>query len=196
MKPRPGHLIVICGPAGSGKTTLCDALCARHPGLRRLVTSTTRAPRPGERDGVDYHFLSVAEFETLLAAGAFLEHARVHGRYYGSQRRHVVDTLQSGHDLLLNIDIQGARTFRTHAAEVPELAGRLVTVFIRPRDFTQIRERLQGRGESEAEIARRLASASIEMQAADEFDHQIVSGSRDEDIAALEALYLSLRPAI
>ena len=193
--PAPSSLIlIICGPAGSGKTTLCERLRTEFPGLERLVTTTSRAPRPGETDGVDYHFLSADEFETGIERGAFIEWARVHGRYYGSRYEHLVAALAEGRDLLLNIDVQGARSFRKQQYRRPELAGRLHTVFIKPRSMEQLRRRLLARGsDDEEEIARRLRTAEEEIRLADEFDFVLVSGSREEDFNRLRAHYLQLR---
>lgn len=187
-------ILIICGPAGSGKTTLCDRLLADFPDrIQRIVTTTSRQPRPGEVDGIDYHFLDPDTFARRIDEGAFIEWAMVHGRYYGSQKAHILQQLETGRDLMLNIDIQGARTFRSEPSINSHLEGGLHTIFIQPRSLDQIRERLHGRGESEAEIERRLNSARHELGQVEAFDHVIVSGSRDEDYAALRDLYLSLK---
>jgi guanylate kinase len=188
-------ILIISGPAGSGKTTLCERLLAEFPErVERVVTTTSRLPRPGERDGVDYHFLPAEAFEQRIQQGAFIEWAKVHGRYYGSQKDHVLEMLRSGRDLLLNIDVQGARSFLREPAITATLPGRLRTVFIKPASMQQIRERLQGRGADEKEeISRRLLTAAREIAVAGEFDHIIVSGTRDADYAALRALYLEIR---
>jgi guanylate kinase len=188
-------ILIISGPAGSGKTTLCERLLAEFPErVERVVTTTSRLPRPGERDGVDYHFLPAEAFEQRIQQGAFIEWAKVHGRYYGSQKDHVLEMLRSGRDLLLNIDVQGARSFLREPAITATLPGRLRTVFIKPASMQQIRERLQGRGaDDEEEISRRLLTAAREIAVAGEFDHIIVSGTRDADYAALRALYLEIR---
>lgn len=186
-----GRLLVISGPAGSGKTTLCDELLREFPRVRRVVTSTTRAPRSGEEDGRDYHFLTVPQFEAKIAAGDFYEWAKVHDRYYGSERRAVLEPLQDGAHLLLNIDVQGAASYRAAAARDSFLSERLLTVFIKPRSLAQIRERLSGRGsDDEAEIRRRLSTAEAEIPQAEHFDLCILSGSRAEDYAAFRTAYL------
>lgn len=184
-------VLVLSGPAGSGKTTLCEALCSAYPGIvERLVTTTTRPPRPGERDGVDYHFLDRAAFESAIAHGAFYEWAEVHGNLYGTQKAHVRQRLAANRDILLNIDVQGAEAFRKAALEDPEIAGRLLTVFIQPRDLDQIAERLRVRGsESEESISRRLETAKREIPESTGFDHIIPSGTREEDFHRLLALY-------
>ena len=188
-------MLIISGPAGSGKTTLCDRLLEEYgDAIRRVVTTTSRDPRPGEVDGVDYHFLEKEEFERRIRSGNFIEWALVHGRYYGSERANILRMLEGGQDILLNIDVQGAETFRQKAGSSPELAGKVHTIFIKPRSLEQIRERLLHRGsDDEAEIQRRLRSAEKEIEVADHFDHVILSGSRDEDYSALRAHYLELK---
>ena len=188
-------LLVIAGPAGSGKTTLCDALMEEFSAqVERLVTTTSRDPRPGEVDGTDYHFLTPEEFELKIDQGDFIEWAYVHGRYYGSQKAHILEILTSGRDILLNIDVQGAESFRKQEQENPELSGKIHTVFIKPASMEQIRERLQFRGsDDEAEIQRRLNTAAEELKVADHFDHVIISGSREDDYAAIRELYLALK---
>jgi len=182
-------LLLISGPAGSGKTTLCERLHAACPDLERVVTATTRAPRDGEKDGRDYFFLTNKEFEERLAQGDFYEHARVHGRLYGVLKEEIDHRLDAGVDLLLNVDVQGAASFRQAAQENPRLAKRLVTVFIEPQSIAQLKERLSGRGENEEEIERRLQSAQAELPQTVHFDHRIVSTTKEADFAALEAIY-------
>lgn len=188
-------ILILSGPAGSGKTTLCTRLLEEFPqSVQRIVTTTTRRPRPGEVDGVDYHFMSPGDFERDIGEGAFIEWARVHGRYYGSRKEHVLGMLNAGKDLLLNIDIQGAQAFRKEPTINAALPGRLHTIFIKPESLDQIRERLKERGsDGEEEIQRRLRTAEREIPVADQFDHVIISGSREDDYQALRALYLSLR---
>jgi guanylate kinase len=192
--PSPIILIII-GPAGSGKTTLCERLLEEFPDrIARVVTTTTRQPRPGEIDGVDYHFLSREAFQAGIRDSAFIEWAEVHGRFYGSQKIHIHEMIRSGKDLLLNIDIQGARSFSRDPSINAVLPGRIHTVFIKPRSLEQIRQRLQNRGsDNEEEICRRLKTAALEIEAASDFDHVIVSGSREADYEALRELYLALR---
>jgi guanylate kinase len=194
VTPRRGLLLVISGPAGSGKTTLCDRLLDEFPSVQRVVTTTTRSPREGEVNGEDYHFRTVPAFEAKIAAGDFYEWARVHGRYYGSERAAVLEPLRKGRDLLLNIDVQGAAAYREAAREDPFLAERLLTVFVQPSGLEQIRERLRGRGSEDAsEIERRLRTAAEEMPQAERFDAIIVSGSKEADYAAFRDIYLRRR---
>lgn len=187
-------VLIISGPAGSGKTTLCERLCAEFPAVARMVTTTTRQPRPGERDGCDYHFIAEADFQNKLAAGEFMEWAKVHGRYYGSQRIHVLELLRAQRDILLNIDVQGACSFRGIAARDEDLRGRVHSLFILPASMEQLRERLRNRGTDDpAEIERRLRNAEAEIQQAASFDHRIISSTREADYSALRDLYLDLK---
>jgi len=201
MPPLPSSqnlLIIISGPAGSGKTTLCEKLLEEFgDSIERVVTSTSRQPRPGEIDGIDYHFIPADVFQKRIQAGEFIEWALVHGRYYGSEKATLIRMLSGNRDVLMSIDVQGAQTFLAEGEANPDLAGRIRTIFIQPRSLEQIRERLLHRGaDDEAEIQRRLKSAEQEIKVADLFDHVIVSGSRDADYAALRQLYLNLkRPA-
>ena len=185
-------LIVVSGPAGSGKTTLCARLTDAYPqAIRRVITCTTRAPRPGEVDGVDYHFLSRDDFERQVAAGVFLEYARVHGNLYGPRAADVAAHLDAGYDALLNVDVQGAAAIRAKGVADPRLAESLVTVFIRVSDRAELRRRLTGRGTDHAdEIDRRVAAAEEELRHAGVYRHVIESGSREADFAALDAIYL------
>ena len=184
-------ILIISGPAGSGKSTLCDHLTATFPdGIERFVTTTTRPPRPGEQDGVDYHFLPHDAFEKRAREGGFYEWAEVHGNLYGTERARVHTRLRGEKDLLLNIDVQGAEAFRRAAAADPLLRGRLFTVFVKPRTVGELRERLLNRGsEDEASLARRLQTAIEEIPEADKFDHIIVSGAKADDACAIEAIY-------
>ena len=191
-------LLVIAGPAGSGKSTLCDRLLKEGRGFSRVVTTTTRPPRPGEVNGVHYHFFSADEFRRRLAAGEFLEWARVHGdhedRLYGTLRSSVIDPLEAGWNLVLNIDVQGVENFRRIARENATLREALTTVFI-VVDPARMTDRMRRRGQDgEPEIARRLQTAEMELREAPKFDFRIESRSRDEDFAALLAIIGQVRP--
>lgn len=139
---------------------------------------------------MDYHFLEEDDFLRKVQAGEFYEHARVHNRYYGSLKSEIRDKLARQMDLVLNVDVQGAQTFRENAKDDPELQKMLVTVFVLPISIGQIRERLQGRGkDSPREIERRLVTAEKEMADKVHFDHIIPSGTKEEDYQAFRAIY-------
>lgn len=179
-------LLVIAGPAGSGKSTLCDRLVDANLGFARVITTTTRAPRAGEVDGVHYHFFSPSEFERKIEAGQFLEWAWVHGeRRYGTLAASVLEPLSRGQDLVMSVDVQGVESFRRAAKSNPLLGRSLVTVFI-VVDYDRLLARMRDRGkDDEAEIARRMATAEAELREAPKFDYVIESRSRDEDFAEL-----------
>ncbi len=183
-------LLILAGPAGVGKSTLCDRLVREVPGFERVVTATTRPPRPNEVDGRDYHFLSDAEFDTKLAAGDFLEWAWVHKRYrYGTLKSAVLGRLPHT-GLVMNIDVQGVRSIRAAAETMPDLRGRLITMFVAPDSMEVLRERLQGRGAVSAEeLERRLQSAEFEMAERSSYDYVIHSSTKEQDFRALQEFW-------
>jgi guanylate kinase len=179
-------LLLLAGPAGSGKTTLCERLVAELPGIERVVTATTRPRRPGEVDGVHYHFLSEAQFDEAVARGEFLEWARVHGKNrYGTLRRTVLERLASGVSLIAAIDVQGVRSVTAVAESDPVLRRALVTVFVAPATIAELRTRLGGRGDHAADIDRRMETALEELREAGRFQYRIASTTRNADYAAL-----------
>lgn len=179
-------LIVLAGPAGSGKSTLCDRIVHEVPGFERVITTTTRAPRPGEVNGVHYHFLTPAQFDAKIAAGEFLEWAWVHGeRRYGTLKASVIEPLSRGHSLAINLDVQGVDSLRRASEHSPALKRAMAAIFIL-LDHEQLVARIRGRGQDDdAEIARRMATAEAELLEANKFEFVIHSASRDEDFAAL-----------
>lgn len=182
-------LIVISAPSGGGKTTLCDQLLAKHPNITRAVTCTTRAPRAGEVDGRDYHFLDRATFAERIEAGHFIEHASVYENRYGVLESEVVEKLESGRHVLLNIDVQGAATVRQEASNRPQLADRIISVFLTPPSLDALKQRLIRRGSETPEtLARRLAEASVELSQWSQFDYLIISTSIEEDLRRMEAI--------
>ncbi len=186
---RRGRLIVISGPSGVGKTSVCAALLAR-PGFRRVITSTSRPPRPGERDGIDYHFLSDEEFQAAVRRGEFLEHARVHGHLYGTPRKEVGAGLAEGLRVLLNIDVQGARQIREKVRGGERIP--LTQVFLLPPTIEELTRRLASRGtEDSRSVKERLERAIAEMEERTEYDHVIVN---DEVTAAVERILEVLDP--
>jgi guanylate kinase len=185
-------LLVIAGPAGSGKSTLCDRLVRERQEFSRVVTTTTRSARAGEINGVHYHFFTPADFRARVARGEFLEWAQVHGdhddRLYGTLKSSVLDPLRAGRDLVMSIDVQGVESLRRVAREEPRLRRALTTVFIRvdrERLIARMRERAM---DHEDEIVRRMATAEAELREASKFDFVIESHTRDEDFATLLAI--------
>ncbi|MFO1311749.1 MAG: guanylate kinase [Burkholderiales bacterium] len=167
--PASGCLFVLAAPSGGGKTSLVKALLEREPGMRLSVSYTTRAPRPGETDGVDYHFVDVPAFMALKDKGEFLEHAYVHGNWYATSATWLAKEVQDGHDVLLEIDWQGAR-------QVRRLIAGAVLIFILPPSLASLRERLTKRGQDTDEvIARRIDAAREEMRHCGEFDYVIMN---------------------
>ena len=182
-----GSLIVLSAPSGAGKTSLVRALRDETPGLAVSVSHTTRARRPGERDGEAYFFVDRAEFERMIEAGEFLEHARVFDHYYGTARRTVEDALGAGVDVLLEIDWQGARV-------VKKLMPDCVSVFVLPPSREALESRLRGRGQDPDEvIARRMRDAMSEMSHYSEYDFLIVNDVFEEALTALRELVATQR---
>jgi len=190
---RRGSMIVVSGPSGAGKTTLYRAVLARHPEIRFSVSCTTREPRPRETNGVDYYFLSAAEFEARVAAGAFLEHATVHGNRYGTLRSEVEGHIEAGRDVLLDIDVQGARQIRGLVRNTA-MADVAVFAFCAPPSLDVLKTRLEARGTDTPEvIVRRLARARVELTAWREYDWIVVNDQLDEAILQLDAVVLAAR---
>ncbi len=182
-----GTLYIIAAPSGAGKTSLVKALVERSAGVRVSVSHTTRAPRPGERDGVDYHFVDAATFQAMIKDGAFLEHASVFGHYYGTSRSSTLDRVRRGSDVILEIDWQGARQVR---AALPHAVG----VFILPPSRAVLEQRLRGRAQdSEAVIRRRLHEAREELAHFDEFDYLVVNDDFDTALAELQSIVVARR---
>jgi guanylate kinase len=177
-----GKLYVVAAPSGAGKTTLVRLLLDSEPCVHLSVSFTTRGPRPGELDGREYHFVDVATFRAMMARGDFLEWAEVHGNFYGTSRVWIADQLNAGHDVLLEIDWQGAQQVR---AAFPEAIG----VFILPPSMEELTRRLTGRGTDSAEvIERRLAAAQAEMRHVGEFDYVIINDSLEQALDDLLAV--------
>lgn len=193
---RTGILFVVSAPSGAGKTTLTTAL-RQKPDFVYSVSCTTRAPRPGEVHGEDYYFLGEEEFRTRVAAGEFLEHAEVHGRFYGTLKQTVLEHLHTGVDVLIDIDIQGAANIR--ACDDSFIQAALADIFIMPPSLEELRRRLMKRGtETNEQIRTRLTNAATEMEHWHEYRYTLISGSMEEDIEKFRAImraerYLSRR---
>ena len=178
-----GHLYVIAAPSGAGKTSLLKALLARRPGVSFSVSCTTRPPRAGEQDGRDYHFIGREEFERLITANEFIEHANVFGNLYGTRKSVVDAALAEGRDLILEIDWQGAKQVRERLPEA-------VQIFMLPPSRAELEERLRKRGsDSEEAIARRLLESVLEMSHWRDFDYVIVNRDFERALAELEAVF-------
>ena len=187
---RRGVCLVVAAPSGAGKSTITRTLLATEPALSLSISATTRAPRPGERHGVHYHFHTQAEFDAMAASGALLEWASVFGRSYGTPRTPVEQALQAGQDVVFDIDWQGHRQLRQ------ALPGDVIGVFILPPSLTSLEQRLRGRaGDSAAEIARRMAASRDEMSHWAEFDHAIINADLDTAIAEVRAVLHAARSA-
>jgi len=177
---RHGILFVISAPSGAGKTTLVEAL-RQTPNFVYSVSCTTRAPRGGEIEGEDYQFLSDADFRARVKAGDFLEHAQVHGDFYGTLRKPVVTNLKNGVDVLIDIDTQGAAAIRN--CDDPFIRQALTDVFIMPPDLEELRRRLMKRGtETRRQIDSRLVTAAREMELWRDYRYTIISRSVEEDL--------------
>jgi guanylate kinase len=166
---RSGHLFIISGPSGAGKGTIVNELARRLPDLWVSVSATTRPPRPGERDGVDYYFLTLAEFDGRIRAGEFLEHAQVHGSWYGTLRSAVERRLAHGMDVILEIDPQGA-------FQVRKRMDRSRLIFVKAPTADDLEKRIRGRGaETDEQIRTRLETARKEMELEGSYDHVVLN---------------------
>lgn len=182
-----GTLFIVAAPSGAGKSSIVNAVLARDSNICLSISFTSRAPRPGERHAEHYHFVEAGQFESMVAAGDFFEHARVHGDWKGTARQSVEPQLASGRDVLLEIDWQGARQVRQ---KVPGA----VSVFILPPSRKALEQRMRTRGQdSEAVIAQRLAAAREEMSHYGEFDYVIVNEDFDVAVAEMCSIFTASR---
>jgi len=178
----PGKLIVLTGPSGVGKGTLMQKLLAQHPQLYYSVSATTRSPRPGEIDGKSYYFITPNSFQELVAQGEFLEWAEFAGNYYGTPRAAVLQQIQLGRSVILEIELAGARQIK---ASYPDA----LSIFILPPSFLELENRIRARGQdSDEAITRRLNRAKEEIKAASEFDIQIVNDNFATTLNELETI--------
>lgn len=183
-----GRLFVISAPSGAGKTTMLKRVMADTPGLVFSISHTTRAPRPGERHGVDYYFVSRGEFSAMIQREAFLEYAEVHGNLYGTSTDAIGVQLDDGLDVILDIDVQGAAILRRKGR--PEATH----IFISPPNLDELEKRLRGRGtENEETIRLRLKNAATEIRAASAYEYLIINDTIDEATNLLTAIILAER---
>lgn len=187
--PRRGVGLVLAAPSGAGKSSIARALCALDPAVSISISVTTRAPRPGEQEGVHYFFRTQAEFDALVAQGALLEWASVFGRCYGTPREPVERALAEGRDLVFDIDWQGHRHLRA------ALPGDIVGVFVLPPSLADLEARLRARGDDADAIARRMALAREEISHCREFDHVVVNADLTEATAEVHAVLQAARSA-
>jgi len=187
MADNPGILFIVSAPSGAGKTSLLKQLIPADPRLALSVSHTTRAMRPGEEDGVHYHFATVEAFQRMVGEGAFLEHAQVFDNYYGTAEGAVRDQLAGGQDVVLEIDWQGAGQVRQRFPEA-------VSIFIAPPSITALRERLSGRGQdSDETIERRMRDARSELSHFPEYDYLVLNDDFDTALAELAAIVTAER---
>ena len=179
---RKGMLLVISGPSGTGKGTLIKRLMDEDSSLVFSVSATTRAPRPGEIDGVHYHFVTNEQYDQLVAENAFVEYANVHGNRYGTLRSEVYQRLERGENVVLDIDVQGALNVIAHEKEK-------VSIFILPPSMKVLRERLTGRGtETEDAVERRLHNAIWEISQKDQYEFKVINDDLDDCVRKLQAI--------
>lgn len=179
--------VALCAPSGTGKTTVARALVEKSESLVFSISATTRSMRPGEQEGVDYHFVSRAEFEEMIADGAMLEWAVVHGELYGTPRANLEEADEQGANLLLDIDVQGAK-------QVAESLPDTVTIFLLPPSSEALKERLRRRGsENSDELRTRFETAQRELDAMDEFQHVLVNDRLEDTVAIIQTIIAAER---
>ena len=194
---RNGMVLILSGPSGSGKSTLYKRAFARTGGFEFSVSCTTRAPRAGEQDGIDYHFTTREHFEELLRDDAFAEYAEVHGNFYGTLKSELTGRLDRGIDVLLDIDVQGAMQLRKLCERDPRFAAACEFVFMMPPSYEELERRLRGRGsETEETLTRRLKNARMEMEYWNKYDHLILNDDLDVATERFVSLIQTMRLAV
>lgn len=188
-------ILVISGPAGVGKTTICSKLLQEFKDcLIRVITTTTRPPRNDEVDGIDYYFMEKAEFMIKLERGLFLEHEIIHGNFYGTQKASVLNLLKSSKNILLNIDVKGAKSLRKEICENADYSSNYKSIFLKPESIDVLKNRLLQRGsDNEQSIASRLETAKSELKLVENFDHVVISADRIKDYNSVREIYLQYK---
>ncbi len=191
MSQRTGILFVVSGPSGSGKTTLCRRLAGENE-AHYSISCTTRSPRPGETDGKDYHFLSREQFLSKRESGEFLESAEVHGNLYGTLRSEVIQYIQAGQDVVMDLDVQGAEHVRK--SEDTSIRCALVDLFVMPADEQELLKRLSNRGTDSDEVIKlRMKNAMEEISQWPNYTYRLLSGTQEEDYARFKSLIVAER---
>ncbi len=191
MSSRTGIILLVSGPSGSGKTTLCRRLADEQEAIYS-TSCTTRPAREGEKHGHDYHFLSRDEFEQRIASGEFIEYAEVHGNLYGTLKSEVMDHIATGTDVVMDIDVQGAKLVRS--CTETNICNALVEIFVMPPSKEELRARLTGRGtDSNSVIELRMKNAIDEMKHWKEYSYCLISSTREEDYNSFKALLIAER---
>lgn len=190
-KQRSGVLLIVSGPSGTGKTTLCARL-SNEQEASYSISCTTRSPREGEVDGDHYHFLTREQFKQRVSEGDFLEYAEVHGNFYGTLKSEVLDHIENGADVVMDIDVQGADQIR--ACQDPAIQTALVDLFVMPPTKEELRQRLTGRcTDTEEVIALRMKNALDEIEACPKYTYRLLSGTHEEDYPRFKALLVAER---
>lgn len=188
-----GIALILSGPSGVGKSSICKELFARIADLRFSVSCATRSPRAGEINDVSYHFIDKATFEEHIRQDDFLEYAEVHGNYYGTLKQEVLPVIEQGGAIILDIDVQGARKIRRCIAGTP-LAPLFVSIFIAPPSVNELERRLRGRNtETEEAVVKRLDNAKMELAASGEYDYVVVNDTLQRAVDELERIIMSVR---
>lgn len=184
-------ILVISGPAGVGKTTICDRLLEEFGSkISRVITTTTRNPREGEKDGEDYFFTSVQEFHELLEKEAFLENEMIHGNYYGTRKKTVFEKIEDKQDILINIDAKGAGSLSKEIYKDKNFEVKIITIFLKPKSLEVLKKRLSMRAsDTKSDIETRIETAKQELTLADRFDYIIVSKDKEHDYESVKKIF-------
>ena len=186
-KKRRGNLIIVSAPSGAGKTTLCQEALGHLSGITKSISTTTRPPRSGEKEGIDYFFVTEDEFKKMVSENRFAEWAKVHGHFYGTDKKFIEKKMADGIDLLLNIDIQGAFQLKKHYPQA-------VLIFIHPPSMEELKQRLQKRQlDSELSIKKRLRESKKELEASKEYQYHLVNDEFSKALSELMTLIESVR---